>query len=91
MGEARLGESDHVARGLIADHIEVVLQGSVSSALEVHQLRGLIHPDLEGQRETEIQSEREEERREREEERDRREGEREKEVPRFILTAESAL
>lgn len=52
MGEARLGESDHVARGLIADHIEVVLQGSVSSALEVHQLRGLIHPDL--QRESQM-------------------------------------
>jgi hypothetical protein len=47
VGEARLAESDHVPWGLIADHIEVVLQGSVSSALEVHQLRGLIHPDLE--------------------------------------------
>ena len=46
MGEAGLGESHHVAGHLVADHVQVVLQGRVPGALEVHQLGGLVHPDL---------------------------------------------
>lgn len=44
--EAWLGQSDHVSRWIIADHVEVVLQRSVSGALEVDQLHRLVHPDL---------------------------------------------
>lgn len=46
MGEARRGEPHDLASGLVADHIEVVLQGSILGALEVHQLRLFIDPDL---------------------------------------------
>lgn len=46
MWEARLGQPDNISRWIIADHVEVVLQRSVSGALEIHEFRWLIHPDL---------------------------------------------
>lgn len=46
MGEAWSRESHDLSRRLIADDVEVVLQWGVLCALEIHQLRGLIDPDL---------------------------------------------
>lgn len=46
MGEAECGEPHDLACRLVADHIEVVLQGRVLCTLKVHQLRLLIDPDL---------------------------------------------
>ena len=46
MGEARRSEPHDLASRLVADHVEVVLQGRVLGALEVHQLRLFIDPDL---------------------------------------------
>lgn len=46
MGEAWSGESHDLPGRLVADHVEVVLQRGVLRALEIHQLGGLIDPDL---------------------------------------------
>lgn len=46
VGEAWSGEAHDLPRRFIADHVEVVLQRGVLGALEVHQLGGLIDPDL---------------------------------------------
>ena len=46
MGEAGRGEAHDLAGHLVADHIKVVLQGRVLRALEEHQLRLLVDPDL---------------------------------------------
>lgn len=50
MGEARRGEAHDLTGRLVADHVQVVLQRRVLRALEVHQLRLLIDPDLQGHR-----------------------------------------
>lgn len=50
MGEARRGEAHNLPSRLVADHIEVVFQRRVLRALEVHQLRFLVDPDLWGHR-----------------------------------------
>lgn len=49
MGEARSGESHNFSRRLIADYVEMVLQRGVLGALEIHQLRSLVDPDLCGE------------------------------------------
>lgn len=46
MGEAWSGEAHDLPGTFVADHVEVVLQRGVLGALEVHQLGGLIDPDL---------------------------------------------
>lgn len=46
VGEAWSGEAHDLPRRLIADHVEVVLQWGVLRALEIHQLGGLVDPDL---------------------------------------------
>lgn len=46
VGEARAGEAHDLPGALVADHVEVVLQGGVLGALEIHQLGGLVDPDL---------------------------------------------
>ena len=46
MGEAGRGEAHDLAGHLVADHVQVMLQGRVLRALEVHQLRLLVDPDL---------------------------------------------
>lgn len=47
MGEAERGEAYDLAAGrLVADHVQVVLQGRVLGTLKVHQLRLLVDPDL---------------------------------------------
>ena len=52
VGEARLGQPDDVSWRGVAHDVQVVLQGCVLGALEVHELSGLVHPDLnEGGRE----------------------------------------
>jgi len=49
VGEAWSGESHDFSRRLIADYVEVVLQRGVLCALEIHQLRSLVDPDLCGE------------------------------------------
>lgn len=46
MGESWRGEAHDLPGGLVADHVEMVLQRGVLRALEIHQLGGLIDPDL---------------------------------------------
>lgn len=46
VGEAWSGEAHDLPGRLVADHVEVVLQRGVLCALEIHQLGGLIDPDL---------------------------------------------
>lgn len=44
--KAGLGQTSHFSRRVVADDVEVMLEGSVFGALEIHQLGQLIHPDL---------------------------------------------
>lgn len=49
MGEAWRGKPHNFSRRLITDYVEVVLQWGVLCALEIHQLRRLVDPDLGGE------------------------------------------
>lgn len=46
MGEAQGGEPHDLPGGLVADHVEVVLQRGILRALEVDKLGFFIHPNL---------------------------------------------